>query len=287
MVPSPWPSSGRSAPQHPPHHLPGQPGHHLLAQPLLLRGQGRLWVAAVRRRPPGARRLVAERRVPRRTRAQAWSTGRRSTSRRSRRSTPANCPARRAPLVYDGVSWIDDRCRRHKPDPDPGGADARASTIAAVGGRLDPRCPHTSDLNMYSGSRSKGDVAFRPARRRAVSAARRQPLERVQLLGTSRLGSPLDVVLGVLRDGCDPTGARPVGADDAQHPRCGCALPRHPCVHPVWTTTNGTAMSRSSSSSPTACSPGTARPSTSSAGKCVERSVHAAPVSSRASGLGG
>ena len=68
----------------------------------------------------------------------------------------------RAPLVYEGVSWIDERCRAGTNPTRTPEVLMRASTIAAVGGRLDPRCPHTSDLNMWLRLASKGDVAFLP-----------------------------------------------------------------------------------------------------------------------------
>jgi hypothetical protein len=68
----------------------------------------------------------------------------------------------RAPLIYDGVSWIDARCRSGKNPIRAPEAMVRASTIAEVGGRLDPRSPHTSDLNMWLRLASKGDVAFLP-----------------------------------------------------------------------------------------------------------------------------
>ena len=67
-----------------------------------------------------------------------------------------------APLLYDGVAWIDDRCRAGTNPIRTPEVLMRASTIAAVGGRLDPRCPHTSDLNMWLRLASKGDVAFLP-----------------------------------------------------------------------------------------------------------------------------
>ena len=67
-----------------------------------------------------------------------------------------------APLVYDGVSWIDGRCSAGTNPIRTPEVLMRASTIAAVGGRLDSRCSHTSDLNMWLRLASKGDVAFLP-----------------------------------------------------------------------------------------------------------------------------
>jgi glycosyltransferase involved in cell wall biosynthesis len=66
------------------------------------------------------------------------------------------------PLVYDGAGWIDGRCRSGRNPIRTPEVLMRASTIAAVGGRLDPRCPHTSDLNMWLRLASRGDVAFLP-----------------------------------------------------------------------------------------------------------------------------
>lgn len=70
--------------------------------------------------------------------------------------------AQQTPLLYDGVGWIDSRCRAGTNPIRTPEVLMRASTIAAVGGRLDPRCPHTSDLNMWLRLASKGDVAFLP-----------------------------------------------------------------------------------------------------------------------------
>jgi glycosyltransferase involved in cell wall biosynthesis len=76
--------------------------------------------------------------------------------------TPAQLAAGPGPAkIYPGTEWIDRVCRaRENPIRTPE-VLMRVSTLA-VAGRLDPACPHTSDLNMWLRIASYSDVAFLP-----------------------------------------------------------------------------------------------------------------------------
>ena len=75
---------------------------------------------------------------------------------------PAQLAAAPGPAkIYPGAEWIDRVCRaRENPIRTPE-VLMRVSTLA-VAGRLDPACPHTSDLNMWLRMASYADVAFLP-----------------------------------------------------------------------------------------------------------------------------
>jgi hypothetical protein len=69
--------------------------------------------------------------------------------------------------IYPGAEWIDRVCRaRENPIYTPE-VVMRTSTLA-VAGRLDPACPHTSDLNMWLRMASYADVAYLPGQTLAM-----------------------------------------------------------------------------------------------------------------------
>jgi glycosyltransferase involved in cell wall biosynthesis len=69
--------------------------------------------------------------------------------------------------IYAGADWIDRVCRaRENPIRTPE-VLVRASTLARAG-RLDPACPHTSDLNMWLRIAAQADVAFLPGKTLAL-----------------------------------------------------------------------------------------------------------------------
>lgn len=73
----------------------------------------------------------------------------------------------RAPIIHHGADWVESLCRSGmNPIRNPE-VLMRTSTIEKVG-RLDPRCPYTSDLNMWLRIAAVSDVAFLPGPAQAL-----------------------------------------------------------------------------------------------------------------------
>lgn len=71
------------------------------------------------------------------------------------------------PIVYNGADWVTSLCQSAMNPIRTPEAIMRTEVIERVG-RLDPRCPHTSDLNMWMRIGAVSDIAFLPGPSQAL-----------------------------------------------------------------------------------------------------------------------
>jgi glycosyltransferase involved in cell wall biosynthesis len=79
-----------------------------------------------------------------------------------------------SPIVHSGEAWIRERCRTGTNPMFTPEVMIRTRVLRKVGGGVNPKCPHTSDLNLWLRIASEADVAYLPGHLQALY--RRHPL---------------------------------------------------------------------------------------------------------------